>query len=95
MEDSVFAVFPTVNRVTIKITSDFSKEIHVTLGDKELYHANEEERTRVVARTRDIVKNIFKERTPAKGEVIFVEEENKINTEDDAAKKYPIVLKEE
>lgn len=95
MEDSVFANFPTVNRVTIKVSSDFSKEIFVTLGDKELYNANEAERSNVVKRTAEITKSIFKDRTPKKGEVVFVEEENTIHTASGAEKKYPMSLSED
>ncbi len=92
MEDSVFASFPTVNRVTVKVSSDFSKEIVVTMGDKQLYNGSEDERTKVVSRTEKIVKNIFKEKTPGKGEVHFVEEENTLNSAPGSEKKYPLIL---
>ncbi len=94
MEDSVFANFPTVNRVSVNVQSDFNKEIIITLGDKELYNASDAERNKVVTRTTEITQNIFKDRTPKKGIVIFVEEENTLHSAPDTEKKYPMNLPE-
>lgn len=93
MEDSVFANFPTINRVTIEVKSDFGTDIYVTLGDKELYHASEEQRVNTVRGTERIIKNVFKDKTPPKGEIIFVEEETTIHVAEGSEKKYPVVLK--
>lgn len=93
MEDSIFANFPTVNRVTIEVKSDLGTDIFVTLGDKELYHANEEERVNVVHETERIIRNVFKDKTPPKGAIIFVEEETTLHAAEGSEKKYPVVLK--
>ena len=91
MEDSVFANFATVNGVTIEVKSEMIyKVIFVTLRDKELYNASEANREKVVARTKNMIQNIFKETLPDKGEVIFVEEENTVHHTPGTEKKYPL-----
>ncbi len=91
MEDTLFKLYPTVNRVTIEV-NDFS-DVIVTLGDMELYEAAEAERQRVAKEIEGLTKHIFTEgNNLQKGEVIFVKEENTLEIKS-GKKKYPMQLK--
>lgn len=87
MEDTLFKAFPTVNRVSIEVKNDLGTEINITLGDAELYNADDAARQKVVDETGNIIAHVFgPDKTPGKGKVIFVEEENTIHVNEDARK---------
>ncbi len=90
MEDSVFMTFPTVNRVSIEIKEH--RELYLTIGDKELYHAPEEERIKVADQLSEMSWIIFKDNNRlSAGEVRFVEEET-TRTISSEPKVYPLHL---
>jgi len=93
MEDTVFKAFPTVNRVSIEVKGDFGTEIIMTLGDRELYNADEGERQRVTNEAAALTDHIFGEKTPDKGTVVFVEDEQSIVVDEATKKTYPMPLK--
>lgn len=93
MEDTVFKAFPTVNRVSIEVKGDFGTEIIITLGDRELYNADETERQRVTNDAAALTDQIFAEKTPDKGTVVFVEDEQSIVVDKATKKTYPMPLK--
>jgi hypothetical protein len=91
MEDTLFKLYPTVNRVSIEV-KDFS-DVVVTIGDVELYDATEEKRQAVTNEISGLTQHIFAEGNDLKeGEVVFVKEENSIDIKSDK-KKYPMQLK--
>jgi hypothetical protein len=86
MEDTLFKAFPTVNRVSIQVEDDPNTVISITLGDKELYNASEQEQEEVAGKAALITQHVFAPDIPEKGSVIFVNEENTIVV-DEASKK--------
>lgn len=90
MEDSVFQTFPTINRISIEVKEH--REVYLTVGDKELYHATEEERIKVADQLAEMTWIIFKDNNRlSKGEVHFVEEET-TRTIESEPKVYPLHL---
>ena len=94
MEDTLFHTFPTVNRVSVEVKTDFGTEINITLGDVALYQAPDAARQEVVEQTTAIVKHVFAPEVPEKGKIIFVEEEHTTNTNPETMKKYDLPLGE-
>lgn len=93
MEDTLFKAFPTVNRVSIEVKNDFGSAIIITLGDAELYNADEAAKADVVDKTKAITLHVFgHDKMPGKGEVVFVKEENTINVDETAKKVYDMHL---
>ena len=91
MEDTLFKLYPTVNRVSIEV-KNFS-DVDVTIGDVELYEATEERRKAVTKEIEDLTKHIFSDGNDLqKGEVIFVKEENSLDIKSNK-KKYPMQFK--
>lgn len=91
MEDTLFKLYPTVNRVSIEV-KNFS-DVDITIGDAELYEATDERRKAVTKEIEALTKHIFTEGNDLqKGEVIFVKEENSLDIKSDK-KKYPMQLK--
>ncbi len=83
MQDSLFAAFPTVNRVGVEVKTDFGKELIVTLGDVQLFEASEERKEEVSRETARLARGIFAaEDLPGKGKMVFVREEQTLDTED-------------
>ena len=93
MQDTVFKAFPSVNRVSIEVKTDFGSALEITLGDKTLYEGPEENRVKVTDQAAAIAQHIFGEKLPEKGSVVFVAEENTINVPDASKKTYDMHLK--
>ena len=92
MEDTLFKSFPTVNRVSVEVRGDFGIQVHVTLGDAELYNAPEATRKETTDRISAITGHVFSEDKPGKGSVTFVKEENTITVDEASKKTYPMSL---
>ncbi|RYE24303.1 MAG: hypothetical protein EOP51_07840 [Sphingobacteriales bacterium] len=91
MEDTLFKLYPTTNRVSVEI-KDFS-DVTITIGDMELYEAPDAKRQGVSKEIEGITRKIFSEGNDLnKGEVVFVKEENSIDVKSDK-KTYPMQLK--
>lgn len=89
MEDTLFAVLPTVNRLTVEVKDN--SDVIVTLGDAELYNDTEEKRLAVTQQVTDITRHIYsKDNDLKKGSVLFVKEE--LTTEVKNPKTYPMQL---
>jgi hypothetical protein len=94
MEDTLFKAFPSVNRVSIQVEDDPNTVISITLGDKELYNATEQEREEVTRKAALITEHIFASTVPEKGSVIFVGEENTIKVDENSMKTYPMQFRQ-
>lgn len=91
MEDTLFKLYPTVNRVSVEV-KNFS-EVDITIGDMELYEATDEQRKSVTKEIEGLTKYIFTEGNDLqKGKVIFVKEENTLDIKSDK-KIYPMKLR--
>jgi hypothetical protein len=89
MEDTLFKVLPTVNRLTVEVKDN--KEVIVTLGDAELYSDSDEKRKQVTEQVAAITKSIYMPDNDLKeGSVVFVKEETTTEVKD--PKTYPMAL---
>jgi hypothetical protein len=89
MEDTLFKVLPTVNRLTVEVKDN--KEVVVTLGDAELYNDSDDKRKQVTEQVAAITKSIYMPDNDLKeGSVVFVKEETTTEVKD--PKTYPMSL---
>lgn len=87
MEDTLFKLYPTVNRVSVEVKEN--KDVEITLGDADLYNAPEADKQKVTDEIAALTVHTFeKDNFLEKGTVIFVKEENTINVKEEDKKKY-------
>lgn len=91
MEDSLYKVLPTVNRVSIEVKEN--TDVLITLGDTELYNATEEKRKEVTAQVAKMSIHFFdKNNYLDKGTVTFVQEETTMDVKPGTEKVYDMNL---
>jgi hypothetical protein len=87
MQDTLFKLYPTVNRVSVEVKEN--QDVEITLGDAQLYNAPEAERQKITDEIAALTVKVFeKDNFLEKGTVIFVKEENTIDVKEADKKKY-------
>lgn len=93
MEDTLFKTLPTVNRLTVEVKDN--EEVLVTLGDKELFNASEEERVAATNKIGLITIGIYTDGNwLKKGSVTFVENESQIDVKNAVKKTYDMKIEQ-
>lgn len=93
MEDTVFATYPTVNRVSIEVKSN--DELVVTIGDKELYNSDDDKMQTTANEIGNMAIHIFGRNTLEKGDAVFVANETSIDVNENEKKTFDMHLAHE